>query len=125
MKAYVEHTGVTVKDIEWSVKFFRDVLGMEITRTREDKEGNWQMVWLRGGLQLIAAPGDPQAGQPHHIGLVVEDFEQARKKMLAVPGVHPVEGKPEKWIQLPDGLTIELFQAVSGAIEQLYHISVK
>ena len=43
MKAYVEHVGVTVKDIEWDVKFFRDVLGMEITRTREDDEGNWQM----------------------------------------------------------------------------------
>ena len=125
MKAYVEHVGVAVKDIEWDVKLFRDVLGMEITRTREDDEGNWQMVWMKGGLQLIAAPEDWQKGQAHHLGLVVEDFEQARKRMLAAPGVEQVPGKPEKWLRLPDGLTIELFQEVSGAIEQLYHISVK
>ena len=53
MKAYVEHVGVTVRDIEWDVKFFRDVLGMEITRTREDNEGNWQMVWLKASCILI------------------------------------------------------------------------
>ena len=108
-----------------SGKDIRDVLGMEITRTREDDEGNWQMVWMKGGLQLIAAPEDWQKGQAHHLGLVVEDFEQARKRMLAAPGVEQVPGKPEKWLRLPDGLTIELFQEVSGAIEQLYHISVK
>ena len=125
MKAYVEHVGVTVRDIEWDVKFFRDVLGMEITRTREDNEGNWQMVWLKGGLQLIAAPQDWPKGQCHHLGLVVEDFEAARKAMLAVDGVEQVTGKPEKWLRLPDGLTIELFQEVSGAIEHLYHIPVK
>ena len=125
MKAYVEHVGVTVRDIERDVKFFRDVLGMEITRTREDNEGNWQMAWLKGGLQLIAAPQDWPKGQCHHLGLVVEDFEAARKAMLAVDGVEQVTGKPEKWLRLPDGLTIELFQEVSGAIEHLYHISVK
>ena len=61
MKAYVEHVGVTVKDIEWDVKFFRDVLGMEITRTREDDEGNWQMVWMKGGL---CSPGCKTAALP-------------------------------------------------------------
>jgi 2-dehydropantoate 2-reductase len=29
--------------------------------------------------------------------------------MLSYEGVHSVEGKPEKWVQLPDGLLIELF----------------
>ena len=39
------------------------------------------------------------------------------RALLAVPGVHGIAGKPEKWVQLPDGLTPEMFQAKAGAID--------
>ena len=29
-KAYVEHVAVRVKDIHWHIKFFYDVLGMDV-----------------------------------------------------------------------------------------------
>ena len=45
--------------------------------------------------------------------------------MLAYEGVHPMEGKPEKWVQLPDGLVLELFQEKPGAIEKILDIEVK
>ena len=109
MKTYIDHAAVTVADIDWSLNFFEKVLGMRETRRRE-KDGKLMMVWLDGGIQLVSAADDASAGQAHHLGLVVDDLQKALSAMLAVPGVHGIEGKPEKWVQLPDGLTLEMFQ---------------
>ena len=45
--------------------------------------------------------------------------------MLTYEGVHHLEGKPEKWVQLPDGLVLELFQEKPGAVEKILDIEVK
>ena len=116
MKTYLDHAAVTVADIEWTMKLFEDVLGMHETR-RKEKDGNLTMVWLDGGIQLVAAPENSAAGRGHHLGLVVDDLPVALAALKAVPGVHGIEGKPEKWVQLPDGLTLEMFQANDGAID--------
>lgn len=47
------------------------------------------------------------------------------KDVLAYEGVKHMEGKPEKWIQLPDGTVIELFQANDGAIDDVLNIKFK
>ena len=122
--SYLEHAAVTVRDIEWSIRFFEDVLGMEVTRQKEAK-GRLAQVWLRGGIQLVAAPENYAAGRSHHLGIVVEDFAATRAEMLAYEGVHAMEGMPEKWIELPDGLVLELFQEKPGAIEKVLDIEVK
>lgn len=122
--SYLEHAAVTVADIDWSLEFFQTVLGMTETR-RKEKDGKLQQVWLKGGLQLVAAPEDPAAGRGHHLGIVVQDFAATLQEMLAYEGVHPMEGKPEKWVQLPDGLVLELFQEKPGAIEKVLGIEVK
>lgn len=121
--SYLEHAAVTVADIEWSLNFFQTVLGMTETR-RKEKDGVLQQVWLKGGLQLVAAPEDP-AGRGHHLGIVVQDFKAALQEMLAYEGVRPLEGKLEKWVKLPDGLVLELFQEKPGAIEKVLDIEVK
>ncbi|SFI22927.1 Catechol 2,3-dioxygenase [Selenomonas ruminantium] len=107
-KAYIDHAAVTVADIQWSLAFFEEVLGMTVTRRREN-DGKLQQVWLDGGIQLIEAPATVPSGQAHHLGIRVRDFKGTLAKMLAYEGVHPVAGKPEKWVQLPDGLLLELF----------------
>ncbi|SDO93966.1 VOC family protein [Selenomonas ruminantium] len=122
--SYLEHAAVTVADIEWSRNFFQTVLGMTETR-RKEKDGVLQQVWLKGGLQLVAAPEDPAAGRGHHLGIVVQDFKAVLQEMLTYEGVHPLEGKPEKWVQLPDGLVLELFQEKPGAIEKVLAVEVK
>lgn len=116
MKTYLDHAAVTVADIEWTRKLFEDVLGMHETR-RKEEDGKLAMVWLDGGIQLVAAPENSAAGRGHHLGLVVEDLPVALAALKSVPGVHGIEGKPEKWVQLPDGLTLEMFQANDGAID--------
>ena len=123
-QAYLEHAAVTVRDLDWSIAFFRDVFGMEITR-RKEVDGVVRQVWLRGGLQLVAAPENWESGQAHHLGLVVKDFDSVRTKALTYEGVTPIEGKPKKWLHLPDGLVLELFQEQAGAIDQILSITVK
>ena len=49
--SYLEHAAVTVADIDWSLKFFQEVLGMTETR-RKEKEGKLQQVWLKGGQKI-------------------------------------------------------------------------
>ena len=120
----MEHAAVTVRDIKWSIRFFRDVLGMEIIRQKES-DGKLEQVWLRGGLQLISSPDNYMAGRSHHLGIVVEDFKSTLREMLAYEGVHAIEGKPEKWVELPDGLVLELFQEKTGAIDKVLSIDVK
>ncbi len=122
--SYLEHAAVTVADIEWSLNFFQTVLGMTETR-RKEKDGVLQQVWLKGGLQLVAAPEDSAAGRGHHLGIVVQDFKAVLLEMLTYEGVHHLEGKPEKWVQLPDGLVLELFQEKPGAIEKILAVEVK
>ena len=39
--AYLDHAAVTVADIDWTLAFFEDVLGMSVTRRRE-AEGKLQ-----------------------------------------------------------------------------------
>ena len=122
--SYLEHAAVTVRDIEWSIRFFSDVLGMEVVR-RKETGGKLAQAWLRGGIQLVAAPTDFAAGRGHHLGIVVEDFESTLSEMLAYDGVHAIDGKPEKWVELPDGLVLELFQEKPGAIEKVLAVEVK
>ena len=122
--SYLEHAAVTVRDIEWSVRFFSDVLGMEVVR-RKEADGKLTQAWLKGGIQLVAAPADFAAGRGHHLGIVVEDFKGTLSDMLSYDGVHAIDGKPEKWVELPDGLVLELFQEKPGAIARVLAVDVK
>lgn len=122
--SYVEHAAVTVCDIAWNIRFFEEILGMEVIR-RKEANGKLEQVWLRGGLQLISSPDNHAAGRGHHLGIVVKDFKSTLREMLSYEGVHAIKGKPEKWVQLPDGLVLELFQEKPGAIDQVLSIDVK
>ena len=45
--------------------------------------------------------------------------------MLTYPGVESIPGRPAKWLRLPDGLVLELFDAQPGAIERMLDIDLK
>lgn len=122
--SYLEHAAVTVRDIEWSIRFFENVLGMEVIR-RKETAGKLSQAWLRGGIQLIAAPESYEAGRGHHLGIVVENFKETLSDMLSYEGVRAIDGKPEKWVELPDGLVLELFQEKPGAIDKILSVDVK
>ena len=72
-KAYIEHVAVWVKDIHWHIRFFREVLGMEMREVQGDP-GDPAQYWTLGGLQFIAAPdfAGPE-GRLGHLGVMCED----------------------------------------------------
>src|SRR5690606_41793213 len=48
------HTMIRVTDLEESLRFYRDALGLEVVRKRDSPQGRFTLVFL-------AAPGQPDA----------------------------------------------------------------
>jgi catechol 2,3-dioxygenase-like lactoylglutathione lyase family enzyme len=108
-KAYLEHVAIWVKDIQWHIRFFEDVLGM----TMRDVDGTVdapRQYWTLGGLQFIHAPlHEGPEGRLAHLGVMCEDLDAA----LAAAQKYAVSEMPQgrNWLRLPDGLAVELIQA--------------
>ena len=112
-RAYVEHAAIRVRDIEWHIRFFRDVLGMTL---RDDRRGETpSQVWTVGGVQLIADPTfDGPEGRLAHLGIMVEDQAEVLRAAAAWNVTELPQGP--NWLRLPDGLCIEILQATGTAV---------
>lgn len=116
MAAYLDHVGYRIQDLDWYTSFFESVFDMGVEKARTNPDGSRE-VWLVGGLQLCEAKDfENTDGRAHHVCLIVDDLEAAREKALAygcseLPKHH--------WVKLPDGLQIEMFTALPGAIDAL------
>lgn len=120
VRSYVEHVAIRVADIHWHIKFFRDVLGMT-AREVDGPANDPRQYWTVGGVQLMATPGfvaapSNDAGWLAHLGIMVDDLESA----LVAAQAWNVKTLPQgrNWLQLPDGLAVELIQAAAGAVDQ-------
>ena len=116
-KSYVEHVAVRVKDIDWHVNFFREVLGMSVREIQGSAgpAGSPNKVWTIGGMQFNADPAfDGPEGRLAHLGIMVEDLEA----VLAEAKNWGVRELPmgRNWLALPDGLELELMQAYGDAV---------
>jgi catechol 2,3-dioxygenase-like lactoylglutathione lyase family enzyme len=108
-QAYLEHVAIWVKDIQWYIRFFEDVLGMTMREVDGTPEAPRQ-YWTVGGLQFIHAPQhDGPEGRLAHLGVMCEDLEAA----LNAANAYGVSEMPQgrNWLRLPDGLAVELIQA--------------
>jgi len=112
-RAYLEHVAIWVKDIHWHIRFFEDVLGMTMREVDGTVDAPRQ-YWTLGGLQFIHAPAwDGPEGRLGHLGVMCEDLEAA----LAAAQAYGVTDMPQgrNWLRLPDGLAVELIQAMPAA----------
>lgn len=111
--ALVDHVAVRVADIAWHIRFFQEVFGMRIKEIDGPTEAP-QQVWLDAGIQLIAtvrhepAPSN-EAGWLAHIALKVADREAVLGQAVRCGAT--VLPQAANWVQTPDGLALELFQA--------------
>lgn len=124
-KSYVEHVAVRVKDIQWHINFFLEVLGMDVREIDGPTDAPHQ-YWTIGGLQLMSTPGfaappSNDAGWLAHLGIMVDDLEVA----LAGSKAWGVKQLPQgrNWLQLPDGLAVELIQASTGSVSAVLAIN--
>ena len=124
-KSYVEHVAVRVKDIQWHIDFFLEVLGMDVREIDGPTDAPRQ-YWTIGGLQLMStpdfeAPPSNDAGWLAHLGIMVQDLPGA----LQAARSWGVKTLPQgnNWLQLPDGLAIELIQASGYAVAQVLAVN--
>jgi glyoxylase I family protein len=115
-RSYVEHVAVRVKDIEWHIRFFREVLGMTVREVDGSPEAPKQ-IWTVGGMQLMADPGfEGPEGRLAHLGIMCEDLEAALRAAKAWGVKELPQGR--NWLALPDGLEIELIQASGASVAE-------
>lgn len=108
-KAYLEHVAIWVKDIQWHIRFFEDVLGMTMREVEGPRDAPRQ-YWTLGGLQFIHdSLYESPEGRLAHLGVMCEDLDAA----LLAAQEYGVTEMPQgaNWLRLPDGLAVELIQA--------------
>jgi lactoylglutathione lyase len=116
------HTMVRVTDLEASLRFYRDALGLTVLQQKDYPQGRYTLVFL-------AAPGDEQAQielthnwDPEvygggrnfgHIAYAVDDI-YATCRRLQEHGVlinRPPRDGHMAFVRSPDNISIELLQA--------------
>lgn len=116
------HTMVRVTDLETSLRFYRDALGLDVIRTHESPAGRYTLVYL-------AAPGQPEAQveltfnwDPEvytggrnfgHIAYEVEDIHATCQRLVdhGVTILRPPRDGRMAFVRSPDQISIELLQA--------------
>ena len=116
------HTMVRVTDLEASLKFYCDALGLEVLRKREVPTGRFTLVFL-------AAPGDSQAqveltynwdsevlqgGRNFgHLAYAVDNIYATceRLQLHGVTILRPPRDGYMAFVRSPDNISIELLQA--------------
>ncbi len=115
------HTMVRVTDLETSLKFYRDALGLEVLRMQEVPSGRFTLVFL-------AAPGDHTAQveltynwDPEvlaggrnfgHLAYAVDDIYAACERLQShgVTILRPPRDGYMAFVRSPDNISIELLQ---------------
>jgi lactoylglutathione lyase len=121
------HTMVRVANIETSLKFYRDALGLEVLSRRDSEAGRFTLIFL-------AAPGDSTAQvelthnwpQPDgsaetytggrnfgHLAYAVDDIYATCQRLLdhGVTINRPPRDGKMAFVRSPDHISIELLQA--------------
>jgi lactoylglutathione lyase len=116
------HTMVRVTDLDASLRFYRDALGLDVLRTREVPAGRFTLVFL-------AAPGQPDAQveltfnwDPEvctggrnfgHLAYEVDDIYAACARLQAhgVTINRPPRDGRMAFVRSPDNISVELLQA--------------
>jgi lactoylglutathione lyase len=125
MRAKLEYTGIRVKDLDVSIKFYTNVLGMTVggQRTLEPTRGVVVDLLSEGGgppLELNYYPQGSvfdaryEVGEGlDHLGFKVDDLDGAiaEAQRAGYPVVQEMRSATSRWvyIQDPNGIWIELY----------------
>ncbi len=116
------HTMARVTDLEASLRFYRDALGLEVVRQREYPQGRFTLVYLaapgdRGAELELTYNWDPEeyAGGRNfgHLAYEVEDIYAACQRLVdhGMTINRPPRDGHMAFVRSPDNISIELLQA--------------
>jgi lactoylglutathione lyase len=121
------HTRYRVNDLEKTVKFYRDVLGLTETRRHKSPRGS-ELVFMQapGSQELIELCSFPASGPVHvqadltHLAFEVESLDGFAKHLASLgikfsdgPTMRP-GGGGFAFIDAPEGYEIELIEQPKG-----------
>ena len=122
------HTMVRVKDLEASLHFYRDLLGLVQTRRMDSEAGRFSLIYLAAPQDQTRAetekspeveltfnwdPEDYQGGRNFgHLAFEVEDIYAACQRLMdgGVVINRPPRDGHMAFIRSPDGISVELLQ---------------
>ena len=121
MKFTFAHNNLNVFDLEKSLDFYKNALGLTVTRTKEAEDGSFKLVYLGDNstphqleltwLRDMERPynlGDNEI----HLAFSVDDMETAHKKHEAMGCIcYENPGMGIYFINDPDGYWIEIVPA--------------
>jgi lactoylglutathione lyase len=116
------HTMVRVSDLDSSLAFWRDKLGLRETRRRESPQGRFTLVYLAAEENPEAEieltwnwdPEELGGGRNFgHIAFAVEDIYAACRRLMdqGVTINRPPRDGRMAFVRSPDGISVELLQA--------------
>jgi len=115
--AELNHVALRVRDVEVSIRFYRDVIGLSLLpRPAFSFPGAWFRIGSVQELHLIQ-DGDVLTGdagaRDNHFALRVADFDAAARQMLETQAVFrgPVrrpDGARQIFLKDPDGHVLEI-----------------
>ncbi|MEK5503827.1 VOC family protein [Bacillus sp. FSL M8-0168] len=123
--AQIDHVGLMVKDIEASIAFYQDVVGMKLKDRLTHTNGIMKLAFLgfenrnETELELIEGYNDklPQEGKVHHFAVstdhIDEDFARVKERDIQLFEDEITElpnGYRYFFIFGPDGELVEFFQ---------------
>jgi lactoylglutathione lyase len=112
------HTTLHIKDLEKSLAFYHDLLGLPIVRRFPAGKGEIAFVGDAGSAQIELIPGAPPASgySGFSIGLTVDSLDAATEK-LAKAGYPrkqgPISPNPAiafSFFEDPDGVCVQLLE---------------
>ncbi|WP_139490390.1 VOC family protein [Brevibacillus dissolubilis] len=125
----LEHVGIMVRDIEASIAFYTNVIGMELKGTLDHTNGVIKLAFLgfkghnETELELIQGYNSdlPEEGKVHHIALTVDDLEEEIERIKEL-GVELIDseittlpnGARYFFFRGPDREWIEFFEPARG-----------
>ncbi|KIL50637.1 VOC family protein [Jeotgalibacillus soli] len=124
----IDHIGIMVKDIENSIVFYREVIGLELKDRVQHTNGIIQLAFLgfnqadETEIELIQGYNDhlPSEGKVHHVAITVDRIEEEFDRIHKLEHVKMIDseittlpnGYRYFFIYGPDKEWIEFFQRV-------------
>ncbi|PLR75924.1 glyoxalase [Bacillus sp. V3-13] len=120
-----EHVGIMVKDLEQSIGFYKDVLGLDLLDRIDHNDPSIKLAFL--GIKesdqicvelVFGAKGNlPDEGKVHHIAFTVDNIEDEIERLQSHEVIFIDEeittltnGAKYIFLKGPDGELLELFQ---------------